>query len=100
MEREIGRLDGHYIICGLGRVGRSVARELSRKPVRFVILENNEAKRQRFTSDSWLVLAGDTTRDQTLRGAQIERGRGVLGGATTGAANRDVVLTARGLNSR
>jgi voltage-gated potassium channel len=23
MEREIGRLDGHSIICGLGRVGRS-----------------------------------------------------------------------------
>src|ERR1700758_4338733 len=46
MEREIGRLGDHYIICGLGRVGRSVARELGRKPVPFVILENNEAKRQ------------------------------------------------------
>ena len=28
MEREINRLSGHYIICGAGRVGRSVAREL------------------------------------------------------------------------
>src|SRR5678810_563816 len=27
MEREIGRLSGHYIICGIGRVGRSAARE-------------------------------------------------------------------------
>src|SRR4249920_289931 len=44
MEREIGSLDSHFIICGLGRVGRSVARELGRKPVPFVILENNEAK--------------------------------------------------------
>src|SRR5512140_272411 len=26
MEREISRLTGHYIICGAGRVGRSVAR--------------------------------------------------------------------------
>src|SRR6202021_1285085 len=48
MEREIGRLDGHCIICGLGRVGRSVARELGRKPVPFVILENNKTKAQRF----------------------------------------------------
>src|SRR5438309_5615585 len=78
MEREIGRLDGHYIICGLGRVGRSVARELSRKPVPFVILENNEAKRQRFTSENWLVLAGDATQEQTLREAQIERARGLI----------------------
>ena len=29
------RLEGHFIICGMGRVGRSVARELARKPVPF-----------------------------------------------------------------
>ena len=67
MEREIGRLDGHYIICGLGRVGRSVARELARKPVPFVILENNEAKRQRFATENWLVLAGDAPQEPALR---------------------------------
>src|SRR5215469_16670759 len=59
MEREIGRLDGHYIICGMGRVGRSVARELARKPVPFVIVENAEVKRQRFAHENWLVIAGD-----------------------------------------
>ena len=31
MEREIARLTGHYIICGAGRVGRSVAREFKHK---------------------------------------------------------------------
>src|SRR5213082_1746760 len=100
MEREIGRLDGHYIICGLGRVGRRVARELSRKPVPFVILENNEAKRQRFTSENWLVLAGDATQEQTLREAQIERARGLIAATTTDATNLYIVLTARGLNPR
>ena len=28
MERELAKLSGHYIICGAGRVGRTVAREL------------------------------------------------------------------------
>jgi voltage-gated potassium channel len=98
MEREIGRLEGHYIICGLGRVGRSVARELGRKPVPFVILENNEAKRQRFASESWLVLAGDATQESTLRQAQIERARGLIAATTTDATNLYIVLTARGLN--
>src|SRR5271167_568313 len=32
MDREISRLSDHFIICGAGRVGRSVARELARKP--------------------------------------------------------------------
>ena len=98
MEREIGRLDGHYIICGLGRVGRSVARELGRKPVPFVILENNEAKLQRFTSENWLVMHADATQEQTLREAQIERARGLIAATTTDATNLYIVLTARGLN--
>ena len=43
MERDISRLADHYIICGAGRVGRSAARELARRPVPFVIIENNDA---------------------------------------------------------
>ncbi len=98
MEREIGRLDGHFIICGMGRVGRSVARELARKPVPFVIIENAEMKRQRFVSENWLVLSGDATLEQTLRDAQIERASGLIAATTTDATNLYIVLTARGLN--
>ena len=98
MEREIGRLNGHFIICGMGRVGRSVARELDRKPVPFVIIDNAEVKRQRFASESWLVLAGDATQEQTLRDAQIERAQGLIAATTTDATNLYIVLTARGLN--
>src|SRR5579864_8431427 len=83
MEREIGRLDGHYIICGMGRVGRSVARELARKPVPFVMIENAEAKRQRYASENWLVLAGDATQEQILRLAQIGRASGLIAATTT-----------------
>src|SRR5215510_15859568 len=75
MEREIDRLSDHYIICGAGRVGRSAARELSRKPAPFVILEQNEAKAARFAND-WLMLVGDATQEQTLRQVHIERARG------------------------
>ena len=51
MEREIERLSGHYIICGAGRVGRSAARELARKPAPFVIVEQNETKAARFANE-------------------------------------------------
>src|SRR6476660_2756020 len=69
MEREIARLTDHFIICGMGRVGRSVARELARKPASFIIIENAENKRQKFASEKWLVLAGDATQEPTLREA-------------------------------
>jgi voltage-gated potassium channel len=72
MEREIDRLSDHYIICGAGRVGRSAARELARRPVPFVILDNNETKAARYSND-WLVLVGDATKEQTLRRISIVR---------------------------
>src|SRR6201993_1206818 len=99
MEREIERLTDHYIICGAGRVGRSAARELARRPVPFVIIENNDAKAARYQKE-WLVLVGDATKEQTLREAHIERARGLVAATTTDATNLYIVLTARGLNPK
>jgi len=98
MERDIGRLTGHYIICGAGRVGRSAARELARRPAPFVIVENSEAKAQKFAGENWLMLIGDATQEQTLRDARIEHARGLVAATTTDATNLYIVLTARGLN--
>jgi voltage-gated potassium channel len=100
MEREIGRLSDHYIICGAGRVGRSVARELERKPAPFIIIEQNAEKAQRYSHEKWLFHLGDATQEQTLREAHIERARGLVAATTTDATNLYIVLTARSLNSK
>lgn len=100
MEREIGRLTDHYIICGAGRVGRSAARELARRPASFVIVESSEAKAQKFATEKWLMLIGDATHEQTLRDAQIARARGLVAATTTDATNMYIVLTARALNPK
>jgi voltage-gated potassium channel len=97
MERDIGRLTGHYIICGAGRVGRSAARELARKPAPFLIIEQNEAKASLYSAE-WLMLVGDATKEQTLREAHIERANGLVAATTTDATNLYIVLTARALN--
>jgi len=99
MEREISRLSDHYIICGAGRVGRSAARELARKPAAFVVVEQNEAKAQHYRAE-WLTIAGDATQEATLRLARIEAARGLVAAATTDATNIYIVLTARALNPR
>ncbi len=41
MEAAIGKLEGHQILCGYGRVGRQVAREFARDGVPFVIIEQD-----------------------------------------------------------
>jgi voltage-gated potassium channel len=98
MQRDIERLSGHYIICGAGRVGRSVAYELEKKPVPFVVIENDEHGLQ--DTGEWLTLVGDATHEKTLREARIENASGLVAATTTDATNIYIVLTARSLNPK
>jgi voltage-gated potassium channel len=49
MDKHIATLKGHYIVCGIGRVGTNVAIELVTTNRKFVVLENDRA-----ALDSWL----------------------------------------------
>ncbi|HWR13349.1 MAG TPA: potassium channel protein [Terriglobales bacterium] len=99
MEREISRLTNHVIICGAGRVGRSVARELLMKPAPFLIIENSSEKVLKL-NEKWLLLSGDATQEQTLKDARVEYASGLVAAATTDAINLYIVLTARSLNPK
>lgn len=98
MEKEIARLKDHYIICGAGRVGRSVARELARKPVPFVVIEPKQDKIDRYVAENWLTIRGDATQERVLEEAGIREARGLVAATTTDATNLYVVLTARTMN--
>jgi voltage-gated potassium channel len=98
MEREISRLTGHFIICGAGRVGRSAARELARKPLPFVVVDTSEEKLRKFSSEGWLAMVGDATLSKVLQEANIEKARGLVAATTTDAINIYIILTARSLN--
>ena len=100
MEREIGRLSDHYIICGAGRVGRSVAHEFQRKPAPFVIIEGNDAKAERYRTEFPLMLVGDASQEAVLHHARIEHARGLIAATTTDASNTYIVLTARSINPK
>jgi voltage-gated potassium channel len=97
MQREIERLKGHYIICGAGRVGRSAARELARKPVPFVVVESRAEKAAQFESE-FLTVVGDATKEETLRQLHIEAALGLVAATTLDATNIYIVLTARSIN--
>lgn len=98
MEREIGKLSGHFIICGAGRVGHSAAREFARSNVPFVVIETREIAVD--DEAGWPAIAGDATQEKTLRQARIDTARGLIAATTTDATNIYIVLTARALNPR
>ncbi len=96
--REMNKLHDHFIICGGGRVGARVAREMSRAGANYVIVENDKEKAARFAEEGAHVLPGDATLEETLIEAGVERARGLAACLPNDADNLYVVLIARDLN--
>ena len=97
LEKKIKELKGHYIICGYGRMGKIICRELKAKNVPFVAIERNgDFLNNRL--DDFLGISGDATNDDILREAGIERAKGLISVLPNDALNLYVVLSARELN--
>jgi voltage-gated potassium channel len=96
--REISKLRNHFIICGAGRVGSRIIRELQRREEPFIVIEREEKQVAGLIDENVLVLVRDATLEETLRDAGVERARALAACLPDDAANVYVVLTARGLN--
>ncbi len=70
-QREMSKLQGHYIICGAGRVGRRIVREMRRAGVPFVVVESNALLAAELKLPDTQLLVRDATLDETL----VEAGR-------------------------
>jgi len=98
MTREIDALRDHYVLCGFGRVGSTVARQLHHEGVPVVIIDDIPESLGRARRDGFLVVAGDATDDATLRAAGLERARGIITTVDSDAVNIYVILSARAIN--
>jgi voltage-gated potassium channel len=97
MQHAIDRLEGHYIVCGYGRVGRQVVDELQARDQRTVVVEpSDEAHLPE--AEGPPCIRGDATDDRALRQAGIERAAGLVAVAGDDATNIVVTLSARALN--
>ncbi len=98
MERELASLKDHFIICGAGRVGRTVAHELHTRQVPFVIIEIDAPKAQWAVDEGLPVIIGSGHSEEQLTRARIQEAQGLIAAAASDADNLYIVLTARGMN--
>ena len=98
--REMSKIRDHYIICGAGRVGSRIVREMRREGVPFVVVESNAQLAGELGLPDTQVLIRDATLDETLLEAGVERAHGLAACLSDDAANLYVVLTARTLNPK
>ena len=96
--KEMENLEGHYIVCGAGRVGRRILRNLERQQLPHVVIERDETKLIDIDQSVTNVIIGDATSEEDLRKAGVTRAGGLASCLPDDAANVYVVLTARGLN--
>ncbi|HEX8458404.1 MAG TPA: potassium channel protein [Pyrinomonadaceae bacterium] len=97
--REISKLRNHFIICGAGRVGSRIIRELQRRDEPFIVIEHKQEQVANLIEEDILVLVRDATLEETLRDAGVEQARALAACLPDDADNVYVVLTARGLNN-
>lgn len=100
LEKQINQLQGHYIVCGFGRIGRTVTEILKEKPLKVVVIEKDPQYIPLFQEKNQLFILGEATSEEHLVKAGIERAKGLVAAASSDADNVYIALTARGLNPK
>jgi voltage-gated potassium channel len=98
LTKHIAKLKNHYILCGFGRIGEIIARQLSARGLPLLVVESDPALLSRLESGEHYFINGDATRDDVLLEAGIERAKGLVAVVGSDASNVYIVLTARSLN--
>lgn len=100
LEKKISLLKDHYIICGFGRIGYLIGRELAREKVPFIVIERSQEVIEKIEDEGLMYIRGSATEDRFLLAAGIERARGIVCVLPTDAENLYVILAAKELNPR
>jgi voltage-gated potassium channel len=102
MEKIAGSYKDHYIVCGLGRVGRYIANELHNTKRPHVVVDVNRSNVESSLESlrDEVFIEGDATDSDILLRAGIEKAAGLF--AVTGDDNQNLVvsLTAKQLNPK
>lgn len=102
MQKHIAELKGHYIVCGIGRVGSNVATELVKTRRKFVVIESDRA-----ALDNWLehhphslYLHDDAANDEALHFAGLGAASGVFAVTGDDSHNLMIALSVKLLNPK
>jgi voltage-gated potassium channel len=98
VEKQIGYLKGHTIVCGYGRNGQQAILKLKNYNQKFVVVEKDKEKIDELDALGVLNIQGDATLDETLIRAGIEKASFLITALPSDADNLFVVLTVSQLN--
>ena len=97
LEKEIIKLKDHYIICGFGRIGSLICKELNAHDIKFVVIENQPERIERIIEEKFLYVDMDATSEEALLKAGIMNAKGIIPVVMSDADNVFITLTAKGI---
>lgn len=98
MREQIGKLKNHQIVCGFGRTGQEIAKQLRVSKVPFIVIENDAERCKRAKDEGILYIHGDATADEVLQEAQVGSAKGIVCALSDDAANTFIALSAKEFN--
>lgn len=98
MNKQISSLRGHFIVCGIGGIGRHIVGELHKTGRQFVAIDRDEMVCKDLEEKGFLYIKGDATSIKALEAANAKEAGGLFSTLPTDAENLLLIMTARGIN--
>jgi voltage-gated potassium channel len=95
---KIRSMKNHYIICGFGRIGKIICRELKANNIPMVVIDSSPGVETALEHEEMPIIHGDATSEDILLEAGIERARGLVSVVRSDSDNVFITMSARGLN--
>ena len=98
MNKQIEELKNHVIICGFGRIGNMLAKELRAGKADLIIIEPNADRFAEAKALGYLCIHADAIEESALKQAGIDRAR-ALAVVSSDPVNVFITLSARSINN-
>ena len=95
MAKRISHMSDHAIVCGFGRVGRTVVEELERDGVPYLVIDKAEGREHELLDAVSAYFIGDATKREDLEAAGINRARALISAVDDDAENIFITMVAR-----
>ena len=98
LDQQIKKIKDHYIVCGFGRIGKVICKELKSKNIPVLVIDNTPESKELLEAESVPYIIDDATSEDVLLEAGIGKAKGLISVVASDADNLFITLTARGLN--
>ena len=99
MANQVKKLHDHFILCGYGRMGQAIARELIAAGMKFVVIEKDPEKIGILVQEDMVFIEGDATDDDILVQAGVKKAKTLIGVLKDDQDNLFLTLSARSMKN-